>query len=136
MIQWPLKLIYLSYKYNVIAIHGRLLPRLFSWSKVLDNLILSASQQTLRTLWKPEVHYSIHNSRTPVSVLSHINLDHAFPTDSPNIRNMITTHNPKFSKYSLSFTFHHPNSVCISPLIQNFHMPVHHNILDFITNNM
>jgi hypothetical protein len=40
----------------------------------------SASQETPRILWNPEVHFRIHKSPLPVSILSQLNLVHVHPS--------------------------------------------------------
>jgi len=71
------------------------------------------SQVIRSILWKPEVHYRIHNSPPPVPVLRQINpvhvpLSHLLTTHS----NIILPSSPSSSRLSLFFRFSHQISVC------------------------
>jgi hypothetical protein len=79
----------------------------------------SASQQGSRTLWNLKIHYPIHNSPSPVPVLSHQFSPYHQPTSVRSI--LIFPSTLGSSSWSLSFRFPHQNPVCTSspPYVQH-----------------
>ena len=84
-----------------------------------------ASQEIRCILWKPGVHYRIHNNPPPVFVLSQINPVHVPLLHFLNIRiNIILPSTPRSSKLSPSSSVSHLISVCTYSVPRKCHMPI------------
>ena len=69
----------------------------------------SAGQEIPRIVWKTKVHYRVHNSPPPVSILSEITAFHLLPSFCfRSILNTILPSTPVFPKCSFTFVFPHP----------------------------
>jgi len=77
----------------------------------------SSNQKIIRILWKPKVHYRVHNSLPSVPIPSHINPVHAIISSFWKIYFNITFHlaSNRF-KWSLSYRFPKQNYKRISHL--------------------
>jgi hypothetical protein len=83
----------------------------------------SASQEILCILWKPLVHYRIHNSPPPVPILNQIHLVHV-PSHFLKMHfNIIYPSMPGSSKRSPCFTISLQNLACTSPLPNACYIP-------------
>jgi hypothetical protein len=77
----------------------------------------SASQETPRILWNPEVHYRIHKSPPPVLILSQLNPVHAPASHFLKIHfNIILPSTPGSTEYCLLLQNQSVNAVTRSNL--------------------
>ena len=84
----------------------------------------SASQDILRILWNPKIHYHFHKSSTTVHILSQIYPVHAPPSEFLKTHfNIIILSTPGSSKWFLTFRTPNQNLVCTSPLHHTCYMP-------------
>jgi len=99
--------------------------------------ISSGSQEVRRILRKLYVHYRIHNTWPFVFISEQITLGYALPINICQIRFNITLLSTiTSSKRSLSFTFPHQNTVCISLLSICVTCPFHIKLIDSIARVM
>jgi hypothetical protein len=65
----------------------------------------SASQEIPCPLWKQMVHYRVHNSPPPVSMLSQMHAVHTFPPYFTNVHSNTFLSMPRSSQLTLPFNF-------------------------------
>jgi hypothetical protein len=84
----------------------------------------TTSQEILRLLWNPKIHYHVHNSPPLVPILSHAHPVHNFPPYISKIHfNIILPSTPTSFNWSLPFRFPNESTACISQLSHPCYMP-------------
>ena len=137
--------------YNCITMHGtKNITKIFTYfmeqSPSWEANLFSSSQEILRMLWNPKVHYRIHKCSPPAPVLSQIDSVHAptyhfltthltiiipsTPGSSPPPSNFLKIHlniilpsTPGSSKCPLSHRFPYQNPVYTCPLAHTCYLP-------------
>jgi hypothetical protein len=104
-------------------LHCRSLTKAIEQSHSLEANSFSVSQEILRILQNPNIHYHIHKSLSPVPILSQINLVHA-PSHFLKIHfNIVLPYTSGPSKRPLSIIFPHQNPSYTSPLPHTCYVP-------------
>jgi len=85
----------------------------------------SVSKEIPRILWKPKIHYRIHNSLPPVPILSQINLVHTSTSHLKILFNIIFPSMPGCYRWSPPRRFPHKNPAYTSPLPHSATCPAH-----------
>ena len=89
-----------------------------------ENNRFSSSQKIPHNLWKPNVHYRIHNSLPPVPILTQLNKAHVLPSVFCRTHfNIIFPPTARFSEWSLLLRFPQQNPVCTYPLPHTCYVP-------------
>jgi hypothetical protein len=84
----------------------------------------AASQEIPHILWNSKVHYSIHNSPSPRSILSQLNAVHTPTYHFLKIHlNIILPDKPGSPQWSISLRFPHQTPVHASPSPSALHVP-------------
>ena len=84
----------------------------------------SASQEILRILWNPKVHYRIHKCPPPVPILNQLDPVHTPTSYFVKIRlNIILPSTPASSKWPFPLKFPHENPEYASPILHTRYIP-------------